>query len=398
MNFRVYLANEGEAAEQQEMPLDAFNAPCERRDKILASLVRSQDRGEFSGEAITRLMQPPKRAREDDPATDVTVQRVGKAASLDLAKSVHDPLLVDFLSTAWERWDAQAPRDPDFFGKHAPSHAASATPPLVPGNYHNRDACQMAGTSVASQCAMYATDRCAPIFAGLTPALLSDMGVLRAALSDMKGGECAASYALITHPGHHASLRSYGGYCYINSAAIAAKTLLSELSLQKVGVIDVDYHAGNGTIGIFWEDPSVFVCSIHADPDIDYPYTCGFAAQIGGGAGEGSTLCIPLPSQASWESHYKDAIRKAVAGVVAYGCEALVVSLGVDGLKGDPVAVPGAGFEIETADFSRIGAELRKANLPTIFVQEGGYDLDKVGDAVSNLLRGFCNPATAWPS
>ena len=247
--LRVYCA--GEAAEQDAMPLDAFNAPCERREKILAELV-------------ARI-------------PGVVIRRVEKAESLELAKCVHDPQLIEFLTTAWGRWDAQQHRDPDFFGESALSDKPGATPSLVPGNYVNRDACQMAGTSVASQCAIYAADRCAPIFADLLPALLSDMGVMRALLSEVKAGECSASYALVTHPGHHASIRSYGGYCYINSAAIAAQTLLSELELERVAVIDVDYHAGNGTVGIFWEDPRVFVASIHGDPDIEYPYTCGVA-------------------------------------------------------------------------------------------------------------------------
>jgi len=250
--LRVYCA--GEAAEQDAMPFDAYNAPCVRREKILAELV-------------ARI-------------PGVAIRRVEKAESLELAECVHDPQLIEFLTTAWARWDAQQHRDPDFFGESALSDKPGATPSLVPGNYVNRDACQMAGTSVASQCAMYAADRCTPIFADLLPALLSDMGVMRALLSEVKAGECSASYALVTHPGHHASIRSYGGYCYINSAAIAAQTLLSELALERVAVIDVDYHAGNGTVGIFWEDPRVFVASIHGDPDIEYPYTCGVAPPV----------------------------------------------------------------------------------------------------------------------
>jgi hypothetical protein len=65
---------------------------------------------------------------------------------------------------------------------------------------------------------------------------------------------------------------------YINSAAILAKQLRNAHS--KIAVLDVDYHCGNGTIGVFWNDPSVYVCSIHADPDLEYPYTCGFADQV----------------------------------------------------------------------------------------------------------------------
>jgi acetoin utilization deacetylase AcuC-like enzyme len=120
-----------------------------------------------------------------------------------------------------------------------------------------------------------------------------------------------------------------------------------------------------------------------------------FASQTGGGAGEGSTLCLPLPAQATWAGHYRGALQRAVDGAVAHGAQALVVSLGTDALRGDPVAVPGAGMALEVSDFGAVGAELRRAGVPTVFVQVGGYDLGRAGAAVAAALRGFCAPPRA---
>lgn len=199
-----------------------------------------------------------------------------------------------------------------------------------------------------------------------------------------------ATYALVTHPGHHASFSNCSGYCYINIAAVIAQLLRKKKGLRKVAVVDVDYHAGNGTIGIFWDDPDVFVGSIHAHPDIDYPYTCGFEEQIGGPQALGGICCKPLGQGASWDKDYRKSLNDIMEKVVAFEAEALVVSLGVDTMINDPVTVVGAGFKIELEDYFKVGATLRRVELPTYFVQEGGYDLDRVGIAVSNTLTGFC--------
>lgn len=108
-------------------------------------------------------------------------------------------------------------------------------------------------------------------------------------------GYILGAYAVTTHPGHHASSDSFGGYCYINHAAMAARYLQTEYDFAKVAVLDVDYHAGNGTVSIFYCDPSVLTISIHCDPDVEYPFNSGWADQTGAADGLGSTLNIPLP-------------------------------------------------------------------------------------------------------
>ena len=200
-----------------------------------------------------------------------------------------------------------------------------------------------------------------------------------------------ASYALVTHPGHHASFANCSGYCYLNSAAIITRKLQQDRSdVTRVAIVDVDYHAGNGTIGIFWDDPTVMVASIHADPGFEYPYTCGFAEQVGGDGAKGTTCCVPLPQGTTWSDQYREALEKVVDRVKDFGAQALVVSLGVDTLDKDPVSALSTGFAIQLEDYYGIGSTLRRADLPTIFVQEGGYDMDRLGKLNVSFLLFLC--------
>jgi len=368
-----------------ELAIDScgVNQPVQRKDEILKALT-------------------------DDAALQVEINMVPlpQSNSLGQARHVHDSKYIDFLESAWDRWSANPHRDPEFFANEGAHVVGDEVPAMVPGNGKSNDPSAVPGKSVTSQCTYYVTDVCAPIFATLVPALAADAAVVRAAIDafPLVQGSPSGAYALVTHPGHHAARASAAGYCYVNQAAVIADALRRERAwVEKVAIIDVDYHCGNGTVGIFWDDPNVFVCSIHADPDIEYPYNCGFADQVGGTgnpAAIGATLCLPMQRGTRWSDvpledvdvDYKAALQKAVNAAKAFGAQALVVSLGVDTLARDPVAVPGAGFEVELEDYVNIGAALRQCGLPTVFVQEGGYDINRLGTAVSNTLRGFCSP------
>ncbi|MGE4553758.1 MAG: GNAT family N-acetyltransferase, partial [Desulfovibrionaceae bacterium] len=98
------------------------------------------------------------------------------------------------------------------------------------------------------------------------------------------------AYALVRPPGHHAERRSFGGFCYFDTAAVAAHSLSA---LGTVAVLDVDYHHGNGTQDIFYERPDVLTVSIHGHPSFAYPYFSGFAEERGAGAGLGYNLNLP---------------------------------------------------------------------------------------------------------
>ena len=141
------------------------------------------------------------------------------------------------------------------------------------------------------------------------------------------GGERAA-YGLCRPPGHHAARSMYGGYCFFNNAAIAAEAIVRATG-ERVAILDVDYHHGNGTQQIFWRRGDVRYVSIHADPDSDYPYFLGRADETGEGDGAGENLNLPLPAGTTDED-YLGALDRALEAIAAVPGSVVVVSLGFD--------------------------------------------------------------------
>jgi len=274
---------------------------------------------------------------------------------------------------------------------------------LVPAQAPPRDSMhlQRAGKSLQGQLSFYMQDQFTPITKDTLPTLLYDVAVIDSATQALKDERRTWVYALTTFPGHHATQETSGGYCFVNNAALACARLLSNKErFPRVGLIDVDYHAGNGSLSIFWDSPNVFFVSIHLHPDLEYPFNAGFADQRGPelGPASGTSLCIPLLPGSTWDgprdgsSNYQDvkdgteggysyraALEQGIAATVAFGAKALVVSLGVDTIRGDPEVVPGCGMCLDQEDFGKMGTLFRNAGLPTLFVQEGGYNLRKEG-------------------
>ena len=192
-----------------------------------------------------------------------------------------------------------------------------------------------------------------------------------------------AAYALCRPPGHHAGSSTYGGYCLLNNAALAAQCLLDD-GCRRVSVIDVDYHHGNGTQEIFWERDDVFFVSIHGTPDTEYPYYLGYADEQGAGRGEGHTLNLPLPEGIGWDE-YRVALATALEAVRRHAPDAIVVSLGVDTFEADPISA----FRLTARHYPMIGASLAGLDCPTVLVQEGGYAVAEIGANVAGVLGAF---------
>ena len=158
------------------------------------------------------------------------------------------------------------------------------------------------------------------------------------------------AYALCRPPGHHAYADMAGGFCFLNNSAIAAERLRQKH--QRVAVLDVDVHHGNGTQGIFFERDDVLTVSIHADPENYYPYFWGHAHETGVGKGHGFNLNLPLPL-GSGDAPWLAAGDKALARIRDFAPTALVVALGprrqrkrsAAGPEGDRRGLPRHGGE-----------------------------------------------------
>lgn len=195
-------------------------------------------------------------------------------------------------------------------------------------------------------------------------------------------GESSA-FALARPPGHHASKDQYGGYCFINNAAVASQYLLDN-GFNKVALMDVDFHHGNGTQAIFYERNDVFFSSIHGDPMDAFPHFLGHADETGTGAGQGYNLNHPLPPGTPYDVWAKK-LNASLDAFRAYGADVLVVSLGLDTFENDPISF----FKVKTDEYLQMGAALASLGLPTVFIMEGGYAVEDIGHNTANVLKGF---------
>jgi acetoin utilization deacetylase AcuC-like enzyme len=189
------------------------------------------------------------------------------------------------------------------------------------------------------------------------------------------------AYALVRPPGHHAEPANFGGFCYFNSAAASAHLLSA---YGKVAMLDVDYHHGNGQQEMFYERADILTISIHGHPSVAYPYFSGFAGEKGRGAGRGFNLNIPLPEITDGAAHRR-ALREALGRVSRFRPRYLVVPLGLDTAKEDPTG----SWSLEAADFEEMGRMIGSVRLPTLVVQEGGYDTRVLGVNARSFLAGL---------
>jgi len=279
--------------------------------------------------------------------------------------AVHNAGYVDFLRTAYGEWmQEETNYEKDMF---------------LPATFAPRD-CSRIPTSLLGRAGYYISDLSAPILEGTYRAALGSANCALSGAKAIQAGERAA-FALCRPPGHHAGKSNCGGYCYLNNAAIAANWLSEH---GKVAILDIDYHAGNGTQEIFYERGDVLTISIHADPGFEYPSYHGYADETGAGPGSGLHRNYPLPAGTD-DAHYLSAVDEAISFIKSFAPAYLVVSAGMDLYTGDPLG----SFKITREGIQQIGARVASLNLPILIVMEGGYNNDALGENIVTLLEKF---------
>jgi acetoin utilization deacetylase AcuC-like enzyme len=278
---------------------------------------------------------------------------------------VHDAGFVDFLERAWALWSAEG-------------FAGEAIATCWPA----RRMAQRRPQHIDGLLGYYSFAGETSISPGTWEAALASKNVALSGAELIAGG-AAAAFSLCRPPGHHAASDLYGGYCFLNNAAIAAQ-FLRDRGAARVAILDVDFHHGNGTQDIFYARDDVLFLSLHGDPAWEFPHFLGYAEETGAGAGEGFNANYPLPQGTPFEA-WRAALSEALARVRGFAPDALVVSLGVDTFENDPIS----SFKLASDDFSTYGRMIGGLGLPTLFVMEGGYDIDEVGINTVNVLTGF---------
>lgn len=278
--------------------------------------------------------------------------------------AVHTPEYVEFLAQAHARWIRREGASPEVIPNVHPGRGAAGYPRSVDG-----------------QAGYHMADTACPISADTWDAVrLSASTAVQASGHVLNGAPSV--YALSRPPGHHAFADTAGGFCYVNNSGVAAQCLRSVH--DRVAILDVDLHHGNGTQGMFYARADVMTVSLHCDPARFYPFFWGYEGERGEGAGHGYNLNLPLPRH-SPDEVFLEALDSAIARLRAYAPGALVVALGLDAYAGDPFG----GLNVTTDGFARIAERIAALGLPTVIVQEGGYLCDDLGRNLVSFLTGF---------
>ena len=218
---------------------------------------------------------------------------------------------------------------------------------------------------------------------GTWEAARAAVDVALTAVDLVRGGRSGTAYALCRPPGHHVTPSGYGGSCYLNNAAVAAEALRAA-GHAKVAVVDIDAHHGNGTQAIFWQRPDVLYGSLHVDPAAGwFPHVFGHASETGAGDGEGATRNLPLPEGTGDGPGPRRSPTSR-------------------GGSPTPAATPWSSRSASTPRATTRRARCRspptasgppgppsvRLDLPSVLVQEGGYDLATMGGLVAAYLDG----------
>lgn len=219
-------------------------------------------------------------------------------------------------------------------------------------------------------------DQDTPLTAGIYDSAIAAFGTAVEAAVKLVEHPGSVNYALCRPPGHHAGPAWAGGYCYFNNA-VGAAIALQEGGHNRVGLLDLDFHYGNGSVAILQKMPDIFYGSIHGNTIDNFPFQ----------PTESSCHQHVLISyeDTPTEQEYLISLAEIIKKAMDFGCTALVISMGFDIIQGDRHGT----WDLSTSIYLEIGKILEEAAVPICIVQEGGYFTDKLSECSKNLLQGI---------
>jgi acetoin utilization deacetylase AcuC-like enzyme len=349
-----------------------FRRKCDDRMKVIWHEAQLKHAPRFF------LLRGQQRANFEVPARAEVLLAACQAMRLEIVKppqadraallSVHDAAYLDFLRDVHAEWSLLPDASEEVVANSHPS------PEMLTNNARMPD-------HVIGRAGWFTADAACPIGPHTWESASWAAACALAAADEAAAGR--AAYALARPPGHHTFRARAGGHCYVNNAALTVERLRTS-GADRVAVLDIDSHHGNGTQAIFWDRPDVLFVSLHGDPNRYYPWFTGHVTEHGGGAGEGFNLNFPLPI-GSADAVWLAALADGVEAIRGFCPDALVVSLGFDASEHEPLNALGVTEE----GFARAGERIGGLNLPTAIIQEGGYNVSLLGRLLTRFFDGF---------
>ena len=287
---------------------------------------------------------------------------------LKYIKRLHTDRYINYLQTIYTRW----------------SRRSNTSMEVTPGIHPDHRNCGYPD-SAEGQIGFHHADLSSPIGPHTWEAAFWSAQTAAHAASLVNDGE-KSCYALSRPPGHHAAKDYAAGFCFFGNSAIAAEALKEKH--EKIAILDIDVHHGNGTQDIFYDRSDVLTVSIHADPIRFYPFFWGHADEKGKEDGLGFNMNYPL-KRGTGDNDYLKILDNAIISIEKFKPDALVIALGLDAYEHDPLK----GLSITTNGFERIGQRIGDMMLPTVIVQEGGYLSVELGINLRSFFEGFTKGA-----
>ena len=327
---------------------------------------------ELYGGELVKPFECPERM--DYILSEIKNQKLGeikppKIIDFRIISKIHDDDYIEFLNNAWKEWVKEG-----FKGEAIPNiwPSRSLNSKIIPKFIEGKlGYFSLAGETSISE--------------GSIEAAYESVKVVITASEMLQNNDVPNIFSLCRPPGHHASKNQFGGYCFFNNAAIAAEFFKTK-GANRVFILDVDFHHGNGTQSIFYDRSDVYYASLHGDPIYAFPHFLGHADERGIGHGEGYNKNYPMLPGTTYEL-WSEALNDSINQITNYKPDILIISLGVDIYENDPISF----FKLKSEHFIDLGRRLSKLKLPTLFVMEGGYAIKDIGINTVNTLKGFEN-------